>query len=177
MTPAFAWALCLMGAVVMVSIVLTGAGRAKADFTMADLQAPRAMFERLPAFGQRAVWAQENSWEALTLGAPAMLLCLISGVSSPTAIAAAWIWPGILFHLSICLCRQRPTPEGTLLGCGGDCRWHLLRGGTAGRDQRRRLISRNTEGSPPSPCPQQFVHSPAGFHCREMRDRSTDHSG
>ena len=95
MTPAFAWALCLMGAVVMVSIVLTGAGRAKADFTMADLQAPRAMFERLPAFGQRAVWAQENSWEALTLGAPAMLLCLISGVSSPTAIAAAWIWPGI----------------------------------------------------------------------------------
>ena len=100
MTPAFAWALCLMGAVVMVSIVLTGAGRAKADFTMADLQAPRAMFERLPAFGQRAVWAQENSWEALTLGAPAMLLCLISGVSSPTAIAAAWIWPGIRF---VCL--------------------------------------------------------------------------
>ena len=97
MTPAFAWALCLMGAVVMVSIVLTGAGRAKADFTMADLQAPRAMFERLPAFGQRAVWAQENSWEALTLGAPAMLLCLISGVSSPTAIAAAWIWPGSRF--------------------------------------------------------------------------------
>ena len=40
MTPAFAWALCLMGAVVMVSIVLTGAGRAKADFTLADLQAP-----------------------------------------------------------------------------------------------------------------------------------------
>ena len=77
--------------------MLTGAGRAKADFTMADLQAPRAMFERLPAFGQRAVWAQENSWEALTLGAPAMLLCLISGVSSPTAIAAAWIWPGIRF--------------------------------------------------------------------------------
>ena len=97
MTPAFAWALCLMGAVVMVSIVLTGAGRAKADFTMADLQAPRAMFERLPAFGQRAVWAQENSWEALILGAPAMLLCLISGVSNPTAIAAAWIWPGIRF--------------------------------------------------------------------------------
>ena len=79
-------------------------------------------------------------------------------------------------YLSVCLCRQRPTPEGTLLGNWGDCRWHLLRGGTAGRDQRRRLISRNTEGSPPSPCPQQFVHSPAGFHCHEMRDRSTDHS-
>ena len=66
MTPAFAWALCLMGAVVMVSIVLTGAGRAKADFTLADLQAPRAMFERLPTFGQRAVWAPV-SYTHLTL--------------------------------------------------------------------------------------------------------------
>jgi uncharacterized MAPEG superfamily protein len=92
---AFAWALCLMGAVVMASIVLTGAGRAKADFTLDDLKAPRAMFDRLPPFGQRAVWAQENSWEALTLGAPAMLLCLISGVESPTATAAAWAWPAV----------------------------------------------------------------------------------
>ena len=94
---AFAWALCLMGAVVMASIVLTGAGRAKADFTIDDLKAPRAMFDRLPPFGQRAVWAQDNSWEALTLGAPAMLLCLIAGVDSTTATTAAWAWPVIRF--------------------------------------------------------------------------------
>ena len=118
MTPAFAWALCLMGAVVMVSIVLTGAGRAKADFTMADLQAPRAMFERLPAFGQRAVWAQENSWEALTLGAPAMLLCLISGVSSPTAIAAAWIWPGIRFIYLLAYVGNVPPLRGLCWATG-----------------------------------------------------------
>ena len=86
-----------MGAVVIASIVLTGAGRAKADFTLDDLKAPRAMFNRLPPFGQRAVWAQENSWEALTLGAPAMLLCLVAGVESSTAIAAAWIWPAVRF--------------------------------------------------------------------------------
>ena len=117
MTPAFAWALCLMGAVVMVSIVLTGAGRAKADFTLADLQAPRAMFERLPAFGQRAVWAQENSWEALTLGAPAMLLCLISGVSSSTAITAAWIWPGIRFVYLIAYVGNIPPLRGLCWAC------------------------------------------------------------
>ena len=80
---------------IIASIVLTGAGRAKADFTLDDLKAPRAMFNRLPPFGQRAVWAQENSWEALTLGAPAMLLCLVAGVESSTAIAAAWIWPAV----------------------------------------------------------------------------------
>ena len=98
---AFAWALCLMGAVVIASIVLTGAGRAKADFTIDDLKAPRAMFDRLPPFGQRAVWAQDNSWEALTLGAPAMLLCLIAGVDSTTATTAAWAWPAIRFVLSL----------------------------------------------------------------------------
>ena len=97
MVPAFAWALCLMGAVVIASIVLTGAGRAKADFTLDDLKAPRAMFNRLPPFGQRAVWAQENSWEALTLGAPAMLLCLVAGVDSSAAITAAWAWPAVRF--------------------------------------------------------------------------------
>ena len=84
-----------MAGVVMISIVLTGAGRAKADFTLDDLKAPRAMFNRLPAFGQRAVWAQENSWEAITLGAPAMLLCLISGVNSSVATVAALVWPGV----------------------------------------------------------------------------------
>ena len=94
---AFAWALCLMGANVMVSIVLTGAGRAKADFTLDDLKAPRAMFDRLPPFGQRAVWAQENSWEALTLGAPAMLLCLVAGVDSSIAATAAWAWAAVRF--------------------------------------------------------------------------------
>ena len=102
----------------MVSIVLTGAGRAKADFTMADLQAPRAMFERLPAFGQRAVWAQENSWEALTLGAPAMLLCLISGVSSATAITAAWIWPGIRFIYLFAYVGNAPPLRGLCWATG-----------------------------------------------------------
>ena len=102
----------------MVSIVLTGAGRAKADFTMADLQSPRAMFERLPAFGQRAVWAQENSWEALALGAPAMLLCLISEVSSPTAIAAAWIWQGIRFIYLLAYVGNIPPLRGLCWATG-----------------------------------------------------------
>ena len=106
---AFAWALCLMGVVVMTSIVLTGAGRAKADFTIDDLKAPRAMFDRLPPFGKRAVWAQDNSWEALTLGAPAMLLCLSAGVESTTATTAAWVWPAVRFvYLFAYVCNSPP---------------------------------------------------------------------
>ena len=89
----FAWSLLLAAGVVVFSIVPLGAARSKANFQMADLGAPRAMFERLPAWGKRAAWAHQNCFEAFTLHAPAALLCLVAGVTSPVAIAAAWIHP------------------------------------------------------------------------------------
>ncbi|MCP9824730.1 MAPEG family protein [Synechococcus sp. EJ6-Ellesmere] len=91
--PALAWSLLLSGAVVIVSLVPLGAGRANADFTPEDLAAPRAMFERLPAWGQRASWAHQNSFEAFTLHAPACLLCLQAGAGGPLVAAAALLQP------------------------------------------------------------------------------------
>ncbi|QPN70599.1 MAPEG family protein [Synechococcus sp. CBW1108] len=89
----FAWSLLLAAGVVVFSTVPLGAARSQANFQMDDLAAPRAMFERLPAWGKRAAWAHQNCFEAFTLHAPAALLCLVTGVSSPVAIAAAWIHP------------------------------------------------------------------------------------
>jgi uncharacterized MAPEG superfamily protein len=91
--PALAWSLLLSGTVVILSLVPLGAGRASADFTPADLAAPRAMFERLPAWGQRASWAHQNSFEAFTLHAPACLLCLQAGASGSTVVVAALLQP------------------------------------------------------------------------------------
>jgi uncharacterized MAPEG superfamily protein len=95
----FAWSLVLAGAVVVLSLVPLAAGRAKADFTPGDLAAPRAMFERLPAWGKRASWAHQNSFEAFTLHAPACLLCLLAAPAvlsaSPLAAAAAWLHPAL----------------------------------------------------------------------------------
>jgi len=85
--------LLLAAGVVVFSIVPLGAARSQANFQMADLGAPRAMLERLPAWGKRAAWAHQNCFEAFTLHAPAALLCLVAGVRSPVAIAAAWIHP------------------------------------------------------------------------------------
>lgn len=93
MTAAFAWSLALAAGVVVASVVPLGAARSQANFQMADLAAPRAMFDRLPAWGKRAAWAHQNSFEAFTLHAPAALLCLLAGVAGPVAIAAAWIHP------------------------------------------------------------------------------------
>jgi uncharacterized MAPEG superfamily protein len=93
----FAWSLVLSGAVVILSLIPLGAARSQADFTPSDLAAPRAMFERLPAWGKRANWAHQNTFEAFTLHAPACLLALIvaSHGWAPTSVAigAAWLHP------------------------------------------------------------------------------------
>ena len=95
----FAWSLVLAGAVVIASLIPLGAARSQADFTPSDLAAPRAMFERLPAWGKRANWAHQNSFEAFTLHAPACLLALFAAHTgaAPTAlaIAAAWLHPAL----------------------------------------------------------------------------------
>ncbi|MEB3332599.1 MAG: MAPEG family protein [Synechococcaceae cyanobacterium] len=91
----FAWSLALSAGVVLASVIPLGAARSQADFTPADLAAPRAMFERLPAWGKRAAWSHQNCFEAFSLHAPAALLCLASGVHGPAAIAAAWLHPAL----------------------------------------------------------------------------------
>lgn len=54
-----------------------------------DQSAPRAMFDRLPPYAKRATWAHENSFEALTLFAPAALVAYVTGVDSSVAAIAA----------------------------------------------------------------------------------------
>ena len=78
----FAWSLLLAAGVVVFSTVPLGAARSQANFQLEDLAAPRAMFERLPAWGKRAAWAHQNCFEALTLHAPAALI-------------AAWLHPAL----------------------------------------------------------------------------------
>ena len=88
----YAWSLVLAGSVVIFSIVPLGAARSQADFTMSDMDAPRAMFDRLPAWGKRASWAHQNSFESFGLHAPAALLALIAALQSgplPGVTAAA----------------------------------------------------------------------------------------
>jgi uncharacterized MAPEG superfamily protein len=94
-----AWSLVLSGAVVVVSLVPLGAARSRANFSIADLAAPRAMFERLPAWGQRASWAHQNSFEAFGLQAPACLLALVAvqhgAAASLPVLLAAWLHPAL----------------------------------------------------------------------------------
>ena len=93
----YAWSLVLAGGTVVASLIPLGAARSAANFEMKDMAAPRAMFERFPAWGKRASWAHQNSFEAFTLHAPAALLALIAvlqtGALPGTAIVAAFAHP------------------------------------------------------------------------------------
>ena len=93
METAFAWSLCLSGFVVLLSIGPLTYSRVKAGYSLENMGTPRALFAQLPGFGKRSAWCHQNCWESLSLHAPACLLCLIAGVTSPVAIIAAWIHP------------------------------------------------------------------------------------
>ncbi len=47
-----------------------------------DMNAPRAMFDRLPDYAKRATWAHQNSFETFTLFAAAALTAYVTNVAS-----------------------------------------------------------------------------------------------
>ncbi|MBD2435259.1 MAPEG family protein [Nostoc sp. FACHB-110] len=54
-----------------------------------DMSAPRAMFDKLPAYAQRATWAHQNSFETFMIFAVAALMAYITNVNSAVAVVAA----------------------------------------------------------------------------------------
>ena len=95
----YAWSLVLAGGTVVASIIPLGAARSAANFEMKDMAAPRAMFERFPAWGKRASWAHQNSFEAFTLHAPAAVLALIAALHTGPlpglSLTAAFLHPAL----------------------------------------------------------------------------------
>ncbi|MFB8796860.1 MAG: MAPEG family protein [Microcoleus sp.] len=54
-----------------------------------DRAAPRAMFDKLPAYAQRATWAHQNSFETFMLFSAAALMAFVTGVDADVAGWAA----------------------------------------------------------------------------------------
>ena len=96
----FGWSLCLSVLVVLLSMIPLTIGRIKAGYTIDNMSSPRALFDRLPDFGKRAVWCHQNCWESISLHAPACLLCIITMPDSTISFVAAWIHPLLrLFYI------------------------------------------------------------------------------
>ncbi|MBD2498370.1 MAPEG family protein [Nostoc sp. FACHB-280] len=54
-----------------------------------DISAPRAMFDKLPPYAQRATWAHQNSFETFIIFAVAALMAYVTNVDSSVAVVAA----------------------------------------------------------------------------------------
>ena len=83
-TTPYVWSLVLSLGTLLISIILIYLARFQAKLEIKDLAALRTMFDRYPAWGKRASWAQQNSFESFTIHAPAALLAVIASFNGQT---------------------------------------------------------------------------------------------
>jgi uncharacterized MAPEG superfamily protein len=78
----------IVGAVILTYFpyLFVASGRFQVGY---DTSAPRAMFDKLPAYAQRATWAHQNCFEALIIFSAAALMAYITGVESDWAKISA----------------------------------------------------------------------------------------
>ncbi|ABA21622.1 conserved hypothetical protein [Trichormus variabilis ATCC 29413] len=82
----FLYSIAAAAVLIYLPFLVVGYARARVGY---DVSAPRAMFDKLPPYGQRATWAHQNSFEAFMIFAAAALMAYVTGVNSPTAVWAA----------------------------------------------------------------------------------------
>ncbi|HEY9879194.1 MAG TPA: MAPEG family protein [Leptolyngbyaceae cyanobacterium] len=111
----------LLVAIVAASVLIylpflvVGYARAKVGY---DVSAPRAMFDKLPPYAQRATWAHQNSFESFTLFAPAALMAYVTGQDSNLALGAvvAYLAARLLYSLFYIL--NVPLLRSLMFGIG-----------------------------------------------------------
>ncbi|WP_445253295.1 MAPEG family protein [Nodularia sp. LEGE 04288] len=79
----------IAAAVVLIYLPFLLVAYARVQIGYEALATPRAMFDKLPPYAQRATWAHQNSFETFMLFATAALMAYVTGVNSPTAAVAA----------------------------------------------------------------------------------------
>jgi uncharacterized MAPEG superfamily protein len=82
----FLYCIVVAALLIYVPYLLVAFGRLQIGY---DFSAPRAMFDKLPAYAQRATWAHQNSFEGFIVFAPAALMAYVTGVNSPEGVTAA----------------------------------------------------------------------------------------
>ena len=93
-------------------------GRLQAGY---DQRAPRAIFEKLPAYAQRATWAHQNSFESFMLFAAAALMAYVTQRDSiwVAGAAIAYLVARLLFSLFYIL--DIPLARSLMFGIGTLC--------------------------------------------------------
>ena len=91
-----------------------------------DQSAPRAMFEKLPAYAQRATWAHQNSFEALTIYGLAALMAYATGVESDWVKIAAFSFLVARLLYSVFYIANIPLGRSLMFAIGSLSGWTLF---------------------------------------------------
>jgi len=86
-----------------------------------DMSAPRAMFDRLPAYGQRATWAHQNSFETFLVYLAAALLAYLTKVDSNLVAGCAIAYPISRLLFSVFYITNIPLARSLMFGVGSFC--------------------------------------------------------
>jgi uncharacterized MAPEG superfamily protein len=83
-----------------------------------DVAAPRSLFDKLPAYAQRATWAHQNSFEAFMLFAAAALMAYVTQVTAPLAMGVAIAHVTARFFYSVFYILNIPLGRSLMFGVG-----------------------------------------------------------
>lgn len=105
-------------ALVYVPFLVVGYGRAQIGY---DTSAPRAMFDKLPPYAQRATWAHQNAFEALIVYGFAAMSAYVTQVDSVWAVAAAIAFLVARLLYSVFYIANIPTARSLMFAIGSLC--------------------------------------------------------
>ncbi|MDQ2099269.1 MAG: MAPEG family protein [Tychonema bourrellyi B0820] len=91
-----------------------------------DQAAPRAMFDKLPGYAQRATWAHQNSFETFLLFLAAALMAFVTGVDSEAAGWAAIAFPISRLLFSVFYILNVPLGRSLMFAIGSSCTFSLF---------------------------------------------------
>ncbi len=86
-----------------------------------DIGAPRAMFDKLPPYAQRATWAHQNSFETFTIFAVAALMAYGTGQNSSLATGAAIAFVTSRLFYSAFYIFNIPLARSLMFAIGSSC--------------------------------------------------------
>jgi len=86
-----------------------------------DYSAPRAMFDKLPPYAQRATWAHQNCFEGFMIFAVAALMAYATGVNSTLAAWAALTFITVRLLYSVFYILNLPILRSLMYAVGLAC--------------------------------------------------------
>lgn len=110
------YSIAAAAALIYLPFLVVGYGRFSVGY---DMSAPRAMFDKLPTYAQRASWAHQNSFETFLVFVPAAIMAYITGVNSDVAAVSAQAFVVARLLYSIFYILNIPLLRSLMFAIGG----------------------------------------------------------